>query len=485
MSAPILAKFVQQLRVRLSKLAPSAARIWSTFRRSVWFRVAVTVVAVGAAAGIAAGTWSVVDTFRRDVPDVTGTKVSDLRSLRVDGLTFEVTPKAPEGPERFAKVVAQDPPAGSRVIAGTEVKVEYELVNVSVPPVTGLRLREAELEIRDNGLRVSVGEAFIAQVGAMENRPGVGPDADPAAVRAVAEELGVTISEDYGGEHFAVDPDLNIAGWIVAEVSPFPGARIRAGENVTVTLRLPITQVPDAAGRSLGAAEQMFKNAGLTPVRSIAEPEGIPDGFVLNATQLARNYWLPEEREELMDRVGEEADWLVTSQSVEAGSIVLDGSRVVLEASWPTTIVPNLDGLEVQAAKEALREAGLSARDLPATGSGIVRNQSPPAGASVLVGTRVSAEARNEISFLITSSAGTGLITWIAPFSHSIQQANGAALPWAVTYNPMALPSSYQRGYISAQMDAWDGWITCSITVNGKEVISKTSTGAFAIVTCS
>jgi hypothetical protein len=138
--------------------------------------------------------------------------------------------------------------------------------------------------------------------------------------------------------------------------------------------------------------------------------------------------------------------------------------------------------MTLEQAREALHSVGLSAKGI--SGNGLVQSQAVAPGAVVPLGMQVVASLSHEVTFLVTSSASSALVTWTAPGSFSIQQDNGAALPWSVTFSRPTTPSAHARGVISAQMDAWDGWITCEILVDGKTVETQTSTGAFAIVMC-
>jgi cell division protein FtsI (penicillin-binding protein 3) len=62
-----------------------------------------------------------------------------------------------------------------------------------------------------------------------------------------------------------------------------------------------------------------------------------------------------------------------------SGTVVLDVEEGGIE-------VPSFIGKTVRAAVEAAQDAGL---DLDAVGSGVARDQSPPAGAKVAAGTRI------------------------------------------------------------------------------------------------
>ncbi len=85
-----------------------------------------------------------------------------------------------------------------------------------------------------------------------------------------------------------------------------------------------------------------------------------------------------------------------------------------------------------------------------------------------------------------TGVAAAGNITYLADENYSQQQATDASLPWAteielpngsMTHQPLSLSAQ------SASQD--DGDITCRILRNGELITESTSSGPFAVVTCS
>jgi len=77
-------------------------------------------------------------------------------------------------------------------------------------------------------------------------------------------------------------------------------------------------------------------------------------------------------------------------------------------------------------------------------------------------------------------------ISYVADENFSQQQANGESLPWSTE---ITLPNGlfdYQALSLVAQSGSGDGGeITCRILRNGEVVVESTSSGAYAVVTCS
>lgn len=100
----------------------------------------------------------------------------------------------------------------------------------------------------------------------------------------------------------------------------------------------------------------------------------------------------------------------------------------------------------------------------------------PPAGTST---------GEDVIRFEVTGT-GTGSVTYVADENFSQQQENGVALPWAAE---ITLPNGlldYQPLSMTAQSTSGDpGEIVCRILRNGALVTESTSSGAYAVVTCS
>ena len=78
------------------------------------------------------------------------------------------------------------------------------------------------------------------------------------------------------------------------------------------------------------------------------------------------------------------------------------------------------------------------------------------------------------------------MVTYTSDDSFNISQENGAALPWTKTVD---LGSGILGGgagaSLQAQGDGSADSITCRVTHDGEVVSENTSTGQFAVVTCS
>ena len=131
----------------------------------------------------------------------------------------------------------------------------------------------------------------------------------------------------------------------------------------------------------------------------------------------------------------------VTGQSLKAGSVVNEGSLVQLYLDVPTaTPTPT-------------------------------RAPPPPAPETVV--------------YSVTGDgvSGASSISYVVPNgSFSQEQAVGAPLPWS---KEMPISGSYNSYIVTAQGDGGGGSITCTITVRGTVVVTQTSTGSYAVVTCA
>ncbi|MGH3536582.1 MAG: MmpS family transport accessory protein [Pseudonocardiaceae bacterium] len=88
----------------------------------------------------------------------------------------------------------------------------------------------------------------------------------------------------------------------------------------------------------------------------------------------------------------------------------------------------------------------------------------------------------HHVVYKVVGSSGTGSITYTTDGSTQIAQDNGASLPWTKSFDiPDGMLNLYQ---VSAQ-NGGGGSITCTITVDGQQVSHQTSTGDYAIASCS
>lgn len=95
---------------------------------------------------------------------------------------------------------------------------------------------------------------------------------------------------------------------------------------------------------------------------------------------------------------------------------------------------------------------------------------------------RAAAERQSQITYSVTSTgSGSALITYSEDANFNLAQENGAALPWT---KDLTIPSASRILSLSAQ-NSGGGDISCSISVGGQVVDTATSSGDYAIVTCS
>jgi len=314
---------------------------------------------------------------------------------------------------------------------------------------------------------------------------GIPAGTDLAKIEVFLRSLGLKGELDFDSDSFAINGAPNLASWVVTSDGADRTGSVVAGTIVEATVIAPVTMVPDVTGLLSSEAYTKLQSMGLrTPSTiklSVSEP--LPEDFRADIAYLQDSYWSANEAEALTEKLGDPADWPVDTQSLEAGGLASLDETVVLSVAWPIISLPKIVGLPVSAAATVLHAAGFST-NLATGGSGIVRSQTPDAGAKLPAGAIVTAEIGHDVTFAVTSSAGSGSVTWAAPGSYSIQQANGTGLPWSKTWDRASAPGAYDRGNFNAQMDAWNGWITCAIIVDGRVVEENTSTGTFAAVSC-
>jgi len=89
----------------------------------------------------------------------------------------------------------------------------------------------------------------------------------------------------------------------------------------------------------------------------------------------------------------------------------------------------------------------------------------------------------NEVIYKVTGTGGATQadMTFTTSASGSITQENGEKLPWTKTVEFEDEPLNFFS--VSAQ-NRGGGELTCTVTVDGEEVASNTSSGRFAIVSC-
>ena len=388
--------------------------------------------------------------------------------------------------QSFTTVTRQDPAPGSRVFSGTEVTYEYELSQVSVPSVRGLTFDDAYASFEAHGLKLE------PTYGQLTLRNGETPTAaglvnvasEPSLVDAV-DELGQSATADLAGEPFELRDSTVAHRWEVIDTES-AGEGVIAGSILDATLAVPIAIVPRVIGLSTLNAVAAVRRAGLSApdAAEIVFSGKLPKYFRFDLAYLANDVWGYDEAEVLEAKIGDPSEWLIVEQSVAGDQFLPAGKPLAMKAKWPVAKVPSLIGLTAEQGIRALNKVGLSAGDGSWEDSGLVRSQKPKAGTVLPMGARVTADIRHKLTFSVTSSSGSGLITWAAPGSFSIEQANGASLPWKKSWSPSSEPGAYEYGNFNAQMNSGSGWIKCTITLDGRVVSKSKSTGAYAVVSC-
>lgn len=90
------------------------------------------------------------------------------------------------------------------------------------------------------------------------------------------------------------------------------------------------------------------------------------------------------------------------------------------------------------------------------------------------------------ITYEVTGSGTAGSVTYVKDANMGMEQVNGTSLPWTkdVTFDGGAF--SFQPLSLVAQSGSGgNGEITCRILRDGQEITSSTSSGPYAVVTCS
>lgn len=107
----------------------------------------------------------------------------------------------------------------------------------------------------------------------------------------------------------------------------------------------------------------------------------------------------------------------------------------------------------------------------------VTTQSSPPPPATT------PASDRSQVTYSITASESvSALITYAEDANFNLAQENGAALPWT---KDLTIPAGGFRILSLSAQNSGGGEISCSISVGGQVVDTATSSGDYAIVTCS
>jgi hypothetical protein len=96
--------------------------------------------------------------------------------------------------------------------------------------------------------------------------------------------------------------------------------------------------------------------------------------------------------------------------------------------------------------------------------------------------------ATDTITYEVTGDgvAKANNITYVKDSNFGQQQDNGAKLPWSKTIEfENGLFDAQPTSLVAQSGSGGSGSITCRILRNGQEVTSSTSSGPYAVVTCS
>ncbi len=288
-------------------------------------------------------------------------------------------------------VISQSPAAGTQVAPGSAVNLVVSTgpCPVTVPNVTGLEQAAAETAITQAGL--AVGE--IAQVCSDVVPAGLVISQDPAGDTQVAPGSAVnlvvstgpcpvTVPNVTGLEQAAAEAALaaeglytglvssqcddTVAAGAVISQSPAAGTQVAPGATVDIVISTGQPVVPDVTGMELAEADTTISAvAGLSVNFTIACSDTVPSGQV-------------------------------ASQNPAGGTTVSCGTtvEVVLSTGVCPVTVPDVTGMELDAAAAALQQASLlyttteSCSDMIPAGS--VAEQDPAGGEQVPPGSTVA-----------------------------------------------------------------------------------------------
>lgn len=275
-------------------------------------------------------------------------------------------------------IVAQDPPAGTKVAPGTKIKVTVvrapsrQTDDVRPPaqsPLGGVRVRipNPEARIATVGVPNVVGQRLVSAQQILQNA-----------------QLSVGSVTQVDSGRYAPDT--------VITQSPGPGAQVAVGSAVTMRVaRAPAVQVPDVRGRTVSQAREILRGVQLQ---------------LGSATPQTTSVALPG---------------LVIAQDRQPGTTVSPGSVVnVAVAVQPATPlpssvvdsipqpqqpkplrVPNLLGQTVEQAKSSLSDTRFRLGDVSVgafqgKNPGTIIGQTPAAGAEAEAGTRITVQLEPE-----------------------------------------------------------------------------------------
>ena len=250
----------------------------------------------------------------RAVPDLTGRTLEEARAL-LEQENVRVRVRRFSSDEPLGRVLEQSPAAGTRLTSDTVVVLTVAARSaperVTVPSVEGLQVGEATPILRRAGLQLQVRTIRSSEPEGVVVRQEPGPDEEvaprtivvlevsespqetmpPPATIEVPRLVGLTSSEARSrlrdlGLRSTQRPieSTRQKGTVVAQ-SPRPGARLREGQAVTLTVSTgpALVSVPDVAGLDEEAARAELEAAGFA-VEVVEEATDVvdDDGLVID-----------------------------------------------------------------------------------------------------------------------------------------------------------------------------------------------------------
>lgn len=431
----------------------SGPRFWP----SLW------AVGIGLIALVTLGLYLSWEMNKVDVPDLTGLTVDEAEEkISALGLSFDVEQDLSEEMTNFHEVVSQKPSEGTRASPNSSVAVVTQPRSLDVPSVVGQTLSSAEAEFQLSG--------FEFDVTNYELPPDIKPDTEGLAT-LIDAKFGLQLDGS------AIRGQVSAAAveeWLVVGQETAAGSQAKAGTSISLSVQIPVAITPNFVGMTGAEAKALAQGAVLT---ARTDSFMAPAALSAQASTIQGKALPPES-----------GTWLVAAQDNPAGSVLAKRSQVLLTLEWPAIAVPSVIGLTNAEAEAAIEKAGLVSKlEIANPTDWRAYKQDPAAGSTIFWGSTVTYGVRRppsgSIEFRVTGNGSSATVTWISPSSFSIQQATDAALPWSQTYETFSTLGAYERGNFSAQMHDGDT-ITCQMIVDGKVVMDRTSTGAYAIVSC-
>lgn len=308
------------------------------------------------------------------VPDVSGLAVQDaVQRVQAARLRADIPAQAMD---RWHWVAAQSPPAGTRVVVDSAVRLG-SVARYVMPDLTGLPCQAARDRVAGSGFGGLACQTELAVAGAVQperiHRQDPAPktvSAVPRTVTAWVQPAPVTVPNVVGLPEDAANAQLTQrqlrpqpsgplanAGRQVAVQSPLAGSQVLPTTAVRITLQLSVPSV---------------KGLGCDAARARAREHGLPDSSCVLR------------RATSSDPINQ-----VFNQRPPAGTLLATAQPLVAEVAEPV-VVPDVVGQPLPAALATLRQAGLAGGPDASDGDREVRSQKPLPGAQVAPGSTVA-----------------------------------------------------------------------------------------------